>query len=756
MPDVVVVEGRVPRDASDQTIVVGPGIPGPAGRDGRDGKDGVGIPGPVGPAGPPGRDGVGIKGDKGDPGERGPMGPPGSSTASGGLDYNGVKLVVQEEISNQAQRGLLGIDAAKAEVQKLNDEIEKQLLAILPGDDYMPDYLLTWSPTEHRFIRSNVRVLNGAIHVGRTSIVFGDEIKLSVTPDAETLELSRYDGTGPTKILASQPWVTQQIGSLLTEAQADARYESKSDGMNTATNLQTVALEVKRLDAAIAAGNGGTLPTGLVTKDEFGAQLAGIKKLMDELEARTQNSVSMAAGNLLSGLPYFYGSLGDDLLTVSSAAEQETLKAGGMVGGPLYANRVIDSNLIQQDMTEKAFRLGDFIQGDDPLLSHGQTYLAIIRYEFVPLFDDKYWTTHDNVKIRFTLKSKATGQPLNDFLGYPVEWEFAVGADSLTGTMAAVFNVEVTTLVQWEMATDAPYVLRLNGQGTNILFQGFKSDKQLSLALMQWQSDNDRAITINHGVLGDIANLGALRSETHGDVSPSDFFMPVFPGGVVIDGWYCSTYGPGTAVVEYKDKLQLDFKFHSADWAREKTEMLPVTQHGFVLDEKTTRKLWGRKLTLKTTVLKNTTWEYHFLAWRGPGKPAIPPIDLEKVGQPELTTIPSAHPIPQVHYGDKQPYVDGWESVFVATELPGADGDWEDYESVCTVPTGTRYFAVFAFSRGTFDRAKVFSDRHDITLSRKGFDLLIDPPEPFFTVDFSQGEAVAWPVQYGSPGPTTN
>lgn len=505
MPDVVVVEGRVPRDASDQTIVVGPGIPGPAGRDGRDGKDGrngvdgapgrdgVGVPGPAGPAGPPGRDGK-----DGAPGERGPMGPPGSSTASGGLDYNGVKLVVQEEISNQVERGLLGIDAAKAEVKKLNDEIEKQLLGVLPGDDFMPEYLLTWDPTTHRFVQSKVRVHGGAIHVANDSVVFGDDLKLSVTPGYDTLQLSHMDGSGSVRVLATVPWVVEQIAKIPPSAPVTIPV-AEIDAM------------VKEAVAKLPAPTGGSIDTsGLATKDELGNQLAGIQ---GEFNA-VHHDISVLADSVVrpqqDKAATYYGFSPNNI-----KFEKHITAADGYYGGPLEMDQVVSKNLFHWDMATKSVVVTDAILDDDSLKTGGDQILFAFTWQ---LASRRFASSGlESPRITFELIYTKDGSPVKDPQGTPLYWEFRLNeySSDLMGSGGAQFAATADEKVQFICKTNDIADVELDGRGTTVLFHAMgnrqETMKYTSEALLQWQFDNNIRVRINP-LTGDLFFNGKLAN----------------------------------------------------------------------------------------------------------------------------------------------------------------------------------------------------------------------------------------------------
>lgn len=501
MTDVVVVEGRVPRDASDQTIVIGPGVPGPAGRDGRDGKDGRdGVDGAPGPAGP--------KGDKGDrgltglKGDTGPMGPPGSSTASGGLDYNAVKLVVQEEISNQAQRGLLGVDAAKAEVKKLNDEIEKQLLGILPDDTYQKDYLLTWEPDTHRFIQSRVKVVGQSLHVSGESIVFDDKARLSLSPDELTLQVSHVDGS-PTQLVAYKDWVEQRLAKL-------------------------------------PAPTGGSIDTsGPATKDELGNQLAGIQ---GEFNA-VRHDINVLADSVVrpqqDKAATYYGFSPNNIKLA-----KHTIAADGYYGGPLEMDQVVSKNLLHWDMTTKSVVVTDAILDDDSLVTGGDQYLFAFTWQLV---NRRFASSGlESPRITFELIYAKDGSPVKDAQGTPLYWEFRLNeyTHDLMGSGGAQFAVTADEKVQFICKSNDIADVELDGRGTTVLFHamGNKQEtmKYTSEALLQWQFDNNIRVKINPltGELffnGKLANLNTVLPVDMAVIGPSQ--PRVLTGTIFSSNW---------------------------------------------------------------------------------------------------------------------------------------------------------------------------------------------------------------------------
>ncbi len=479
---VVLFETRVPRDADDQTIVIGGvGIPGARGLPGAKGDKGdPGIQGAKGDKGDPGLPGAkGDKGDKGDPGiqgERGPMGPPGSSTASGGLDYNAVKLVTQEEISNQVARGLIGIDAAKAEVKKLNDELEKQLLRILPDDTYRKNDLLTWDVEEHRFKSSGVRSLAGKIVLSPESIEFEDETL--VTAKGGDLFVARSTTPTVKRAVATQDWV-------------------KANSAPVTIPVAEIDAMVKESLAKLPAPTGGSIDTSLLaTKDELGNQLAGVQ---NEFNA-VRHDINVLADSVVrpnqDKAATYYGFSPNNI-----KLEKHTTSADGYYGGPLEMDQVVSKNLLHWDMTTKSVVVTDAILDDDSLVTGGDEYLFAFTWQLT----NKRFASSGlaSPRITFELIYAKDGSPVKDQSGTPLYWEFRLNeySSDLTGSGGSLFEVTADEKVQFICKSNDIADVELDGRGTTVLFHALGNKKEnmkyTSEAMLQWQFDNNIRVKFN-------------------------------------------------------------------------------------------------------------------------------------------------------------------------------------------------------------------------------------------------------------------
>ena len=653
---VLIVEARVPRDSSDQTIVVGGGIKGEKGDKGDQGPQGIpGQPGPrgeKGDQGAPGRDGAGgnvladahvfLGAESRTTAKEGDLwllfgGEPAKVYHDGSwVEFSAVPDAILAEIraagSGSGSSAITVVDA-KGTAQVVNKitfaegvflkgaaptEATLELFEPLGLSNIAIGEVLIWDNENKQFKGSGVVLAaDGALRVKPLSIQFGDYIRLSSTPE----------------VLLITTLKDNKVYTIATREELSAIM---------------IALTAK-IDNLPATGGGATQADLTAIRGD----IAALEKELQDVEKNNADQRHADERAALDGMaPSIYAHAHDDILIVPESRPDWM--------HPIELDTVIyrDAMVTRWDRDTKSVHITNTADETTGIVS--QLWIVGLSYKV-----KRFATAYDAASTKFTITliDPATKDVMRDFYDEPIKFT----VDNLKANPAGVYYtslvIKADTQVQYCVTATNEGSFLLDASETAIMLMGVQKDYLTSLAWLQWQNDFGAA-RVRIGKVQQIASLALIdhMNAVLGDMVGGG------TQGILSNGFFIHNQMPGDA--HYDATTGLNVHIPPARAA------LGLVQVGYVLDADTTRRMRSKLVHAKTNWLDNAAYTTWFLSWDGAeAHPSWPPITGWLNDNPVFNT--------------------GWHKVGAQSDLVKGDATaYVEKDISMTVPPTAKRYAV--------------------------------------------------------------